>query len=97
MTNDQFNAAIAPPRRFNPSAPSIIAARRHLVDGVPMSVAGREVGISRQGVYDAVCKIRQGLCEALGYPRGHVAVTVVLPANSEFINKVLDIEALSRR
>lgn len=93
MTPEQFEIA-ASKTRLKPN--TLAAVRRVLVDGIGKAEAGREYGLSRSFVKNSVMRIEQEYRWITGAPSGWVAVTVVLPLNSEEHLAVLEIEKRAR-
>lgn len=58
MTNEQFNALAQLVRRSTDS-PSVQSARLVLVDGVSVSAAAAQMGVTRQAVNQVVVKFRK--------------------------------------
>lgn len=86
MTPEQFNAAIAWPRRFSPTSRAVLAARSVLVDGVKPDVAAKSHGISHQSVYMTIKRIYSGYLALVNAPHDYVCVTVVVhPSNVDIV------------
>lgn len=89
MTPDQFTAAAA---RTRLQERKLAAARRVLVDGLGKAEAGREVGLQRGEVWDAVARIEREHKDIVGCPRGWAVITVCVPAHGEDADDIREIE-----
>lgn len=89
MTSKQFETAALKTRL---KEPKLMAARRVLVDGLGKSEAGRELGLQRSVVWDAVARIQREHRDIIGCPRGWTVITVAVPAHGEEAKSIREIE-----
>lgn len=92
MTPEEFDAALARCNKQFREGRKAVAARRVLVDGVGQSEAGRELGMQRNEVWDAVARVEREHKARVGAPPGWACITVCVPRFGEEADAIREIE-----